>query len=193
MHLVTVFAFSFLPGAQAPAPTPDFDTGLRLAVVPNSDVLPPPPGVPLPIDTNAQPISNVSLSDVEFGPPPPIDGIALEVDQSTLSWHDPTMDDMALDWGMATIGPGSLAPQPGLAGGRGGGVPGGGGRRQASTTNPALIPDGPSINIPLPMLPVPPLNPSGGQQPVPEPGAIAVWLMAGSAFALLRRQRGTAS
>ena len=79
-------------------------------------------------------------------------------------WHDWTMSDLSLEWGLATIGPGVLAPQCGAVSGRpGGGGPGGGGGQQQ--------PNGPTFLFPPPVTPTPIPGPGPNVEPVPEPSA----------------------
>jgi len=181
MASLTFFLLCFAPGSDVGAPTTDFAVNLRLASTTTHAPLtshwamsyyqaPRLVGTPAPIDqpTMTPPTQPVS-EFITIGPEP------LPPDEAELLWHDWSMSDMALEWGLANIGPGVLAPQPGGASGRpGGGAPGGGGQGQPSPAFLFVPPTGPA--------PVPPPGPS--VQPVPEASAMFTWLLLVSALIL---------
>jgi hypothetical protein len=180
MASLTFFLVCFAPGSDVGAPTTDFAVNLRLASSTTHAPLssqwamsyyqaPRLIGTPAPIDeptmAPSQPISNLD----PVGPEPLAD------EEVELLWHDWSMRDMSLEWGLATIGPGVLAPQSGGVSGRpGGGAPGGGGQGQPTPTFLFVPPRTPS--------PIPPPGPS--VQPVPEASAMFTWLILLSALIL---------
>jgi hypothetical protein len=97
--------------------------------------------------------------------------------------------DLALDWGLANIGPGALYPTNNSLNGPGGFFPGGwGGGRNGNPGGPTTIYYGSQPPSPLPPGPRP-QDPPGK---VPEPGTILLLAAGASALARKRRRMRTA-
>jgi hypothetical protein len=177
MTSLTLLLLCVAPSSDAAAPSTDFAVNLRLASATTHAPLssnwamsyyqaPRLIGAPAPVDepTTSPPIQQVS-EFTPIGPDPFPDGAV------DLMWRDWSMKDMSLEWGLATIGPGVLAPQSGAVSGRpGGGAPGGGGGSQQPTPTFIFIP--PTIQNPTPITPPPP-----NAQAVPEAGAMFLWIV----------------
>src|SRR5947208_770290 len=130
MTSLTMILLCVVPGSDAAPPSTDFAVNLRLASATTHAPLssqwamsyyqaPRLIGTPAPTDepTAAPPTQAVS----EFTPIGPQQFPEGDLD---LIWHDWSMKDMSLEWGLATIGPGVLAPQSGAVSGRpAGGAP----------------------------------------------------------------------
>lgn len=114
-----------------------------------------------------------------------------------MSFSDPAPyngGDLALDWGVASIGAGTLYPnQAYLTGGAFGGFGGRGG----GGDDPSFFPGAPDVNIIRIINNNIINNPGGGPgpQPVPEPATLAIWIVAGvgGAYWLRRRTRRAAA
>jgi hypothetical protein len=170
-------------GSEASAPTTDFALNLRLASTTTHAPLSPQwamsyyqtprlIGTPAPVDEPSNVSQEVPPEMAVIPPDAAADG---ELD---LIWHDWSMSDMSLEWGLATIGPGVLAPQTGGVGGRpGGGGPGGGGQQRPQAPTFLFAPPTPANPTPIP-------TPGPNVEPVPEASAVFLWLMLFSALVL---------
>src|SRR5262245_31625104 len=128
MTSLTLLLLFSTPGSDAAAPSTDFAVNLRLASTTTYAPLseqwamsyyqaPRLVGTPAPIDAPTivpatQPVSETT----------PIGPVSAPFDDGQVIWHDWSMRDMSLEWGLATIGPGVLAPQTGGVSGRPGGA-----------------------------------------------------------------------
>ena len=181
MVSLTICLLCFSPGSDVGAPTTDFAVNLRLASATTHAPLssewamsyyqaPRLVGTPAPIDVPSMTPPTQPISEfMPIGPQP------ISAEEAELLWHDWSMSDMALEWGLATIGPGVLAPQSGGVSGRpAGGGPGGGGGGQPTPTFLFLPSTGPT---PAPV-------PGPSVQPVPEASAMFTWLILVSALIL---------
>lgn len=109
-----------------------------------------------------------------------------------MSFSDPAPyngGDLALDWGVATIGAGTLYPNPPyLTGGAAGGFLGG----RGGGDDPTFFPSPPDVNV-INIINNNIINNCGdhppGPQPVPEPATLAIWLLAGGGGAIWLRRR----
>jgi hypothetical protein len=169
------------PGSEAGAPATDFATNLRLAATTTHAPLSPEwamsyyqaprlVNTPAPVDVPSPASAELSPEQATIAPE------TASADDANLIWHDWKMMDMSLEWGLATIGPGVLAPQRGQVASRpGGGAPGGGGRQagQAGTPTFIFVPGPPSTPTPTPT----PQPPGPGVEPVPEVNAAYLWLI----------------
>jgi hypothetical protein len=117
----------------------------------------------------------------------------------------PSLDQLGLGWGVASIGNGVLSPSSGVSGGGGGfgglggfggGNPGSGSSQGSSSSGPITIVNNntnylPPIVITIPPnqppIPRPPLPPGPGPNPVPEPGTLALWALGAAGVALRKR------
>jgi hypothetical protein len=180
MASLTIFLVCLAPGSDVGAPTTDFAVNLRLASSTTHAPLssqwamsyyqaPRLIGTPAPIDEPTMTPTQLATDLNPIGPEPLAD------EEVELLWHDWSMKDMSLEWGLATIGPGVLAPQMGGVSGRpGGGGPGGGGQGQPS----------PGFLFVPPTTPTPRPPPGPNVQPVPEASAMFTWLILMSALIL---------
>lgn len=101
-----------------------------------------------------------------------------------------SLPDMALDWGLATIGPGTLHPTNYAVASSAGFGPGWGNPNgnafersviQIVQPNPPIVPPGTIIGVP-------PGKPPLGGEPVPEPSTIVIWtFIAVTAISVKRR------
>jgi hypothetical protein len=195
MPLMTTILLCVAPGSDTAAPPTDLALNLRLAAVTTNAPLSPqwamsyytqPPliAAPAPIDEPTKSPNDdlpLDIMPIELEPTAS-DGAEFSL------WHDWTMSDLSLEWGLATIGPGVLAPQyGGMSGSPGGGAPGGGGNQR---------PNGPTFLFPPPTpTPTPPPGPGpGGVDPVPEPASVAVWMAAIIGVVVhVKRRKGSAA
>ena len=193
MTPLTTFLLCLAPASDAGAPPTDFAVNLRLASTTTHAPLsadwamsyyqaPPLIGTPAAVDSPTKPPLDELPTDnasIDGGP-------FVGDDPNLVLWHDWTMSDLSLEWGLATIGPGVLAPQGGGVSSRpGGGGPGGGGGGGPQQSRPGFLFD------PPPRAPVPGPGPAPSVEPVPEPSAIVVWLvlLVGAASVVRRRNR----
>jgi len=166
------------PASESGAPPTDFALNLRLAAMTTHAPLSPQWAMsyyqaprlistPAPVDEPTKPVAMPSPESASI--PPETTGW----EDGDMIWHDWKMSDMSLEWGLASIGPGVLAPQGGAVSSRpGGGAPGGGGGNQPRTAgSPTFIFNPPPATNPTPAPPGPSV------EPVPEPGAVVLWLM----------------
>lgn len=145
-----------------------------------------------PIDTpQAVAVEKVVAEEAEDADPVGVRQSVL--DPVGLRMRGINLPDMALDWGLATIGPGTLYPTSYGVNTSAGGFPGGWGNNnpnafersviQIVQPNPPIVPPGTIIGTP-------PGKPPIGGEPVPEPSSVAIWgVLATGALYLVRRRK----
>jgi hypothetical protein len=189
MTPLMTFLFCLAPASDAGAPPTDFAVNLRLASTTTHAPLsadwamsyyqaPPLIGTPATVDSPTKPaLDEIPTDNASIDGEPFMNG-----DPDMVLWHDWTMSDLSLEWGLATIGPGVLAPQGGGVSSRPGGGGGGGGGGGPQPSRPGFLFD------PPPPTPVPGPGPAPSVEPVPEPSAIIVWLaLFASAVVVVKR------